>query len=184
MVIEALGVRPQITTSLTQQPRENMDTQEAEAGNVNVTPETETISDSLAGDAEGRLGQSGSNHLQEMLTHVEESVTEQIDEAREENKINEMTQTEVADKELTSTLEFQNVTDRASEEDSTDVGFVSESVLDAVNKLAHSLKFSLDSKLPLVPPAPWEATYPPEPREESGTVALDGILSPGLDKQV
>jgi len=173
-----------MTTSLTQQPRENMDTQEAEAGNVNVTPETETISDSLAGDAEGRLGQSGSNHLQEMLTHVEESVTEQIGEAREENKINEMSQAEVTEKELGTELEVQSPTEQSTEESSTEIGFVSESVLDAVNKLAHSLKFSLDSKLPLVPPAPWEATYPPEPREESGPVALDGILSPGLDKQV
>jgi len=183
MVIEALGVRPQMSTSLTQQTREIVDTQEAEAGNVNVISKTDEISDRKSSEEQGQLGQPGSNNLQEMMTHVEETVTEQIDATRKENKIDQMSHDDISAKEQVFKQELQTITERASKNGPADVGFVSESVLDAVNKLAQSLKFSLDSTLPSVPPAPWEANYPSHPEGRNVPLSSEGVFGPSIDEQ-
>ena len=179
MAIEALGVRPQMMMPQAQQTRETVAPQEAEAGNVNVTPESEQMSNRDAGEEKGHHGESERNQVEERPTHHEEAVSGQIREARDESKTQTVKQDEVEPR-----TDLQAIHSQAPDEFDMDVGFVSEGVLDAISKFANSLKFSMDSNLPLVPPVPWEASYPPEPKETDFPMSAEAILAESLDTKV
>lgn len=189
MAIQAIGARSQMMLPPAQQTRESANSQDVQAGSIQVAPETGKSSTQDFGAGEGTLGSpNGQTRVQQFLSMFEESVTEQIKTGREENQINELlTSDEVDQAKQTFEQDIQAIREGVTAESDSepDIGFVSSGVLDAINKLARSLKFSIDGMLPSVPPQTFHAEYPPEPElNTGGPQTPDEILRQGLDELV
>lgn len=187
MAIQAVGAQPQVLLPTAQQVREDSDSQSAQAGSIQVTPETEESS-TLDYGAEYGSASTGDEQtrLAQFLAMFEENVTEQITAAREENEISEEVSDEDVDAALADfSVDVQSIRDQAaeSEDSALDVSFISSGVMDAMSKLASSLRFSIEGILPSVPPQPFEAHFPPEQEmPEPGAMTPDEIVNQGLDE--
>ncbi len=178
MAIEALGVRPQITTSPAQQSKEIATPQEAQVGNVNVMPEAEKTSGQGAAGHE----EQGQSQLGQMLNSFEKSTQDKVAEIREQSEISELSNEEVKAAELQFKEDLAAIHEKVSSSSTTEAGFVSNGMLDAITKLASSLQFSIEGILPPVPPSGWEATYPPEPKLSGDAQFPQDAMFHGLDK--
>ena len=187
MAIQAIGAQPQMILPTAQQVREDTDSQSAQAGSIQVTPEVE---DSSTRDYGAEYGSASTGdeqaRLAQFLAMFEDNVTEQIASAREENEISEDLSDEDVDTALANfKVDVQSIREKSaeSEDSALDVSFISGGVMDAMSKLASSLRFSIEGILPSVPPQPFEAHFPPEQETpEPGAVLFDEIVNQGLDE--
>lgn len=182
MAIQALGAKPNMMLHPAQQTREEVVTQAADAGNTQVVSETESMADQAMGGDQAGLGMKGNSELQQMMHRFKDSVHEQINEVREESEINELSDEDIAVAEQEFRDNLDSIYDRAASDSSTDVGFVSNGMVDAISKLANSLKFSIEGILPPVPPKPWEASYPPDTQQDSPVQGPEDAVFKGLDE--
>ncbi len=188
MAIEAIGARSQMMLPPAQQARESANSQDVQAGSIQAAPETEqTATQGQGNSLESYVSGDHQSRMQQFLSKFEESVTSQVQQTREDNKITEILSVEEIDRaEATFKADVQSIRDRTQQgtESPVDVDFVSKGVFEAVNKLARSLKFSLEGVLPSVPPEPPRVDYPPEVEmPEVGAMTPDEILSGGLDER-
>ena len=178
MAIQALGAKPHMMLHPALQSRENHKSSEAEAGDVNVTPRSEQISDGESG-GKGKHGELyGRSHVQQTLHHLDQSVRQRIMEALKESEFDPQEQHDISRLTHEFKVDLNRVYHDASEGPEINASTLADGVRDAITTLTDGLRMTLSSMLP---PVPWEPEIPPEPDPEKSTFDVQ-VQSEGIDR--